>query len=927
MFPSSPHWSLRARRSAPWLVVLAFTLVAAAGHAAPLALDPRAWTTDGAVNAVVHSGGTVYLGGRFSHVAPFTGGLVALDAASGSCLPGWPLFEGSVSSLAADGAGGWYVGGGFTAVGGAPRSYLVHLRSDLTLDDWNPAPNGNVTSIVVSGSTVYVAGAFMSIGGEARAGLAAIDAATGRATAWNPDPDGIVLTIAGGHSLEYAGGYFSSIGGQSRAGLAALDSTSGLASAWDPVGTGSAAVQSIAVDGDKVYVAGGFAEIGGAVRAGIAALDAATGLATPWAPEVDGPAFALVPHGGSVYLGGTFTTVGGQPRAYVAQVGAVTGAVTAWNPGAAGGMYYTAVRSIVAEAGTVRVAGDFTSMGGAAQSFVAEVDSASGLSTAWAPWVNGPASALVVSGGRVVTGGEFSAAGGAPRANLAAVDALTGVATDWAPVTDGAVNAIAVSPSAIYAGGVFRNAGGLPRSRVAAFDPATGQPTAWNPVVSGTLPADSASVSALAVHDTSVYVGGTFVRIGGQDRKGLAAVGAGTGLATGWNPGVAGGYVYALAPTDAALYAGGTFSVSIDALLWRKLAAFDWNTGLPTDWRPVPSGTVRAIEITGSTLHAGGAFTTMNNASRPRLAGFDLGTGALTDWNPGASGEGPLGVTALALHGDAVYAGGDFYTAGGQVGALAAISAATGAGFEWGFQLAPTVLALAVSGPALFVGGSYSGVGVLTRTGFAVFRDADHTAPAVEVLPPDGGGPLRIGQDRQLRWSATDASGVRSVDLYLSRSGPTGPWALLAAAVPNTGSWTWRVTEPEVLAMDAYLRVEARDVYGNTAGDVGDAGFAIVPSWLGVAPDGAASRVTLSPPAPNPAAHRTLVRFALPVGTHMRLSVVDVQGREVAVIRDGPLPAGLHDAPIETGALRAGVYFVRLRTPGADRVRRLAIVH
>ena len=49
------------------------------------------------------------------------------------------------------------------------------------------APEANdVSAIVVDGTTIYVAGGFTQIGGEARPGLAALDAATGLATAWAP---------------------------------------------------------------------------------------------------------------------------------------------------------------------------------------------------------------------------------------------------------------------------------------------------------------------------------------------------------------------------------------------------------------------------------------------------------------------------------------------------------------------------------------------------------------------------------------------------------------------------------------------------------------------------------------------------------------------------------------------------------------------
>lgn len=68
--------------------------------------------------------------------------------------------------------------------------------------------------------------------------------------------------------------------------------------------------------------------------------------------------------------------------------------------------------------------------------------------------------------------------------------------------------------------------------------------------------------------------------------------------------------------------------------------------------------------------------------------------------------------------------------------------------------------------------------------------------------------------------------------------------------------------------------------------------------------------------APNPVAASASVRFALPEAARVRLSVVDVRGREVVVLHDGPLGAGAHAAALRAGTLPAGVYLVRLGVDG-----------
>jgi uncharacterized delta-60 repeat protein len=71
-----------------------------------------------------------------------------------------------------------------------------------------------------------------------------------------------------------------------------------------------------------------------------------------------------------------------------------------------------------------------------------------------------------------------------------------------------------------------------------------------------------------------------------------------------------------------------------------------------------------------------------------------------------------------------------------------------------------------------------------------------------------------------------------------------------------------------------------------------------------------------SPPAlavlPNPASDRATVRFELLQPGHVRVGIYDILGREVAVLWDGPAGAGVNEAVLDAGALRPGVYGVRL---------------
>ena len=58
----------------------------------------------------------------------------------------------------------------------------------------------------------------------------------------------------------------------------------------------------------------------------------------------------------------------------------------------------------------------------------------------------------------------------------------------------------------------------------------------------------------------------------------------------------------------------------------------------------------------------------------------------------------------------------------------------------------------------------------------------------------------------------------------------------------------------------------------------------------------------------------------------MHLSLLDLQGREVAVLAEGMREPGRYTAALEASDLRAGIYFVRMRAKSVDLTRRLVVV-
>ncbi len=74
------------------------------------------------------------------------------------------------------------------------------------------------------------------------------------------------------------------------------------------------------------------------------------------------------------------------------------------------------------------------------------------------------------------------------------------------------------------------------------------------------------------------------------------------------------------------------------------------------------------------------------------------------------------------------------------------------------------------------------------------------------------------------------------------------------------------------------------------------------------------TRVQILQNHPNPFAASTTIRFILPSAAHVRLSIHDQLGREVAVPVDAMREAGEHTLRFDAGNLRTGMYLCRLQT-------------
>ena len=428
-------------------------------------------------------------------------------------------------------------------------------------------------------------------------------------------------------------------------------------------------------------------------------------------------------------------TVTSSLAASLGSVGAASIA-TLPSPGPWGGNAASHVLGFAADGDTLYVGGTFSGMGRIRGTLLA-VNPQSGEPYSAQAHVGGVVRAIVPDGGGGwYIAGDVTSVGGLPRSGLAHVLA-DGAPDAWAPVINGTVSCIAVQGRTLYVGGAFSHVDGQQRSHLAAFDLNTHRVLAWHPNPDG-------AVLAIKPYRDRVFFGGSFTSVSGQARANAAA----------WN-------------------------VTGDSLLL---------------WAPQLDADVLCMEVTDSVVVLGGHFQSVSDVPRLLLAAFSTADGALHAWDPQVRRLTPIfrdggsRVSVMYVRDSLLYIGGSFDQVGGvERKGLACIDLRTGQPTAWDAQAKwyfefdlPQFHSFCASGNLLYVGGQFAELGGrdfglrnFDRSGFAAAVDlrtgvATAWDPRLDqrvwAIGADGRR-VMLGGEFALAWSWVNRRGIASFDL------------------------------------------------------------------------------------------------------------------------------------------------------------------
>jgi hypothetical protein len=785
-----------------------------------------------------------------------------------------------------------YIGGAFTKVGGIKANFIA--KWDGT--QWSAlgvGVSGAVSALCASGTDLYVATSFYVSGGVA-SGVSKWNGTSWTSLAGNAlstkGANPVIKALAVTGTSLYVGGLFDTIGGVAANNIARWDGAT-----WNTLGTGttngtSYQVCALAIIGNDMYVGGSFTSAGGLPANNLARWDGtAWNLVGTGADNgVNQTVLCLVAVGTDLYAGGVFSKAGSVTANSIAKWS--NGTWSSFGTGTSNGVSPTGgVYSLAVSGTTVYVGGGFTYIGGNQVGYgVARWDGSAWnvMGTTRNPGLNANsffvyAFSLALVGNNLYAGGTFVEAGDAAAKYIARWDG-----TAWNAVganangVDSDINTVAISGTDVYVGGAFSSVGNVPANRIAKWDG-----TRWSALletttvgsyngIGGSGVTGRGTVYALAVSGATVYAAGFFAYAGAAAVNNIAKwdgahwSALSTGLITGTNPTNL-TYVYTLAVAGTTLYAGGTFTTAggLPANYVAKWNGTAWGA-LGTGSANGTNATVYALATSGASVYAGGNFTTAGGLAANRVAKWDgttwstLGTGATN----GLSG----GANALATSGTDLYVGGTFATAGGvTVNNIARWDGTTwnslGAGPGMGVN--GTVLALSVSGTNVYAGGTF------TRAGGALAA--------------------RVAKWNGSTWS-TFGTGLNAT----VRSLAAGPGALV-----NVGGLFTTVGDESKFQYAFGVYNDGTTPLATQSANVTDLALAVYP---------------------NPTFGGATLTYQLPAAATVSAEVVDAVGRPVATILPGATQAmGSHTLTVP--ALQPGLYLVHLRCNGKSAYCQLVV--
>jgi hypothetical protein len=682
-----------------------------------------------------------------------------------------------------------------------------------------------------------------------------------------------------------------------------VDTASGIVdSTWDPLlkPNDYTPVRCLTIDGGLIYFGGMFTAVDSIARGNIAAVRISDGMLTDFNPYANGAVWTISTNGTLLFEGGEFSSGNGQRRLGLAAVDAMTGTVKPFDPSRDISPYtfiYGGVTEIALRDSSLYVCGTFGNLGTSERKSLGAVSTVTGdvlpfdAHFDWSTTVT-----------HIVLGENALYAGGT-NGYLRSFDLGTGAMSSWLPALSQHIQSLAIRDSVLYVGS----------GMVIAFNLNTGlQITSWTPVING-------SVDGITVADNKVYLSGQIYAVNGKNQRGYAAVSAADGSTLPWKPikdttlGVTSSVVVI---HNGKSYIGGSWD-DIDGYYRSGMACTDTITGIVDEWDPGKFGTIPRTECmlaADSMIFVGGGFWLSDPLSIGRKY-FAVFTDEPESHTPSPMSAFPYVQNFEGTTNEGwTYADSGIWSPDwmrGTPGKLQLNSPHSGVN-AWVTSFTLTT----IHPPDQYLISPVFDCTSLPQDLYLSFWHNFQTSSRLYVeLSTDGGSLWHTVDDTT--GSSPDYNSPLSTHWYNYSSGSTHGWRSTSTSYPgHVNGWIRSTTHLPGTAGVARLQIRWR----MRDASYSDEGWAIDDVSLTTDPPTDVENerpelplsYKLSQNYPNPFNPVTTINYSLPVGSKVRLTILNLLGQVVATLVDETEPAGFKYVKWDASGLASGIYFYRL---------------
>ncbi|NNV56085.1 T9SS type A sorting domain-containing protein [Limnovirga soli] len=643
-------------------IFASFTCLLSFALAKAQTLEAGYIATDGTVFSTAQKGDTLFIGGNFQNAGYSHKQLARFPFKTNDPEKVFPEFVGKISTMEPDGEGGFYICGRITNYNGRPiNSLVIHINSDFSLDTSFKEIITNETEVIAytarkKDNRLYICGSFQNVNNTFSPYLVVLNAQSGEYINWEHDvPSSAVQQIELTDSLLIIKGGVTNLGGYYIPGnFAAINLQTGKTVKDFPIV--NQPVTTMTFDKTTLFLGGTFTEIG-LNTTYLAKLPNGITIPDINFPNTDGFVNAIVQDkSGGYFIAGSFNHIGTHPVTNFAHLSANGKIDTSLNlhiDGSVGGLLF--------DNDTLYLFGMFSEVNGIQRNKIASIDLTTNELTNWNPAINGYVSTISLINNQIHIGGNFSQVNNTTRNYLAAITKNNEV-TDWIPKCNGPVNQIVsnTTSTSIFLMGSFSRVGSQNHPYIAKVNATDGAAFPWRP-------APDNQVNTILLKNNLLYIGGIFKNVSGQPRQYMAALDTLTDAPANilldtddW--------VFTLHEANEKLYIGGAFN-TISGISRPNLAAINIANNSVDLWNPMPNDYVGSIYVSpfDSAIILCGGFSMISSTKRNYLASVDVKTKQITNWNPLIEWSSMYSIIDILHYKNETFIGGSFvYTNGGE---------------------------------------------------------------------------------------------------------------------------------------------------------------------------------------------------------------------------------------------------------------------